>query len=60
MRPVVRWWKRGTGIVAVEYMLLVLVACIALAVGCTNLATALYVGSDGPPASVENGPKKDG
>lgn len=50
MRLIARWWKRGTGLVAVEYLLLAAIVGIALVVGCTNLATALYVGTDDPPA----------
>ena len=57
MRLISRWWNRGTGIVTVEYLLLAAIVGIALVVGCTNLATALYVGaSESPaPASTRDG-----
>lgn len=47
MRLIAKWWKRSTGVVAVEYLLLAAIVAIALVVGCTNLVTAWYVGSDG-------------
>ena len=50
MRLIARWWKGGTGVVAAEYLLLAAIVGIALVVGCTNLATALYVGTNDLPA----------
>ena len=57
MRLIAKWWKRGAGIVTAEYLLLAAIVGIALIVGCTNLATALYVGaSESPaPASTHDG-----
>ncbi|HET6573770.1 MAG TPA: hypothetical protein VFG68_09230 [Fimbriiglobus sp.] len=50
MRLIAKWWKLGTGVVTIEYLLLAAIVGIALIVGCTNLATALYVGAGEPPA----------
>jgi Flp pilus assembly pilin Flp len=50
MRLIARWWRKGAGIVTVEYLLLAAIVGIALIVGCTNLATALNVGAGEPPA----------
>lgn len=47
MRLFAEWWKRATGVVAVEYLLLAVIVGIALVVGFTNLITAWHVGSDG-------------
>ena len=51
MRSIARWWKSGTGVVAVEYLLLAAIVGIVLVVGGTNLVTALSVGTDDPPAA---------
>jgi Flp pilus assembly pilin Flp len=48
MRLLAKWWRGETGSVAVEYLLLAAIVGIALVVGCTNLATALSVGSGEP------------
>lgn len=50
MRLIAKWWKRGAGVVTVEHLLLAAIVGIALIVGCTNLATALYVGAGAAPA----------
>jgi Flp pilus assembly pilin Flp len=62
MRLITKWWKRGTGIVTVEYLLLAAIVGIALIVGCSNLATALYVGageSPAPASTHDGGPPTD-
>jgi Flp pilus assembly pilin Flp len=62
MGLIARWWKSGTGVVAVEYLLLAAIVGIALVVGGTNLVTALSVGTGDPPApaSAGDGGKTDG
>ena len=57
MRLIAKWWKWGAGVVTVEHLLLAAIVGIALIVGCTNLATALYVGAGAAsvPAPTDSG-----
>jgi hypothetical protein len=64
LTQVLNWWKRAVHSAAVEYFFLATIVCIALVVGTTNLATALYVDSDTPSAAAptyvnDGGTQKD-